>query len=70
MTPFSDNLDDFQKYAMTLSKQLGLRGPVGTDGKLGNTFSEAELNQFSDEQLAQLYELYNEASKPREDQSS
>ena len=55
---------------MSLSKQLGLRGPIGTDGKLGNTFSASELNQFSDEQLAQLFELYNEASKPRENQSS
>ncbi len=36
---------------MTLSKQMGLRGPIGTDGKLGNPMSEDDLKQFSDEQV-------------------
>ncbi len=48
---------------MTLSKQIGLRGPIKTDGKLGLSFGPDDLNQFSDEQLAQLFELYQEATK-------
>ncbi len=53
----------FQKYAMTVSKQIGLRGPINADNKIGNSFAPEDLNQFSNEQLAQLFELYNETNK-------
>ena len=48
---------------MTVSKQIGLRGPINADIKIGNSFAPEDLNQFSDEQLAQLFELYNETNK-------
>ena len=52
-----------QKYAITISKQVGLKGPV-TAKKLGENLNTEDLDNFSDEQLAQLYELYSEAKKP------
>ena len=32
--------------------------------KIGVALKEEDLEKFSDEQLAQLYELYSEAKKP------
>ena len=52
-----------QKYAITIAKQVGLKGPH-TAKKLGEDLNVSELDNFSEEQLAQLYELYNEAKKP------
>jgi len=42
---------------------MGLKGPH-TAKKLGEDLNVGELDNFSEEQLAQLYELYNEAKKP------
>ena len=56
----------FQKYAVTLSKQIGLKGPH-TAKTLGEVIKEDQLEAFTDEQLAQLYELYQETKKPLDD---
>lgn len=56
-------MEAWAKYAIDLSKQLGLKG-VRTSVKVGTPLSEEELDKFSDEQLSQLYELYSEAKKP------
>ena len=52
-----------QKYAIDLSKQLGVKG-VKTGVKVGKPLEESDLDKFSDEQLGQLYDLYSEAKKP------
>jgi hypothetical protein len=36
---------------MTVSKQIGLRGPINADSKIGQMFSEEDLNNFSEEQV-------------------
>lgn len=46
----------FQKYAVLLSEQLGLKGPISAQ-KLGKQLSKEELDNMSDEQIQQLYEL-------------
>jgi len=56
-------MEAWAKYAIDLSKQMGLKG-VKTAGRLGSDMPEQYLEHFSDEQLAQLYELYVEAKKP------
>lgn len=55
----------FQKYAVTLKKQLGLKGGGAKKSNvLGEAIRQNQLEYFSDEQIAQLYELYKEASEP------
>jgi len=56
-------MEAWAKYAITITKQMGLKGPH-TAKKLGEDLNVGELDNFSEEQLAQLYELYNEAKKP------
>ena len=51
---------------MTLSKQIGLKGPH-TAKTLGEVIKEDQLEAFTDEQVAQLYELYQETKKPLDD---
>ncbi|KAI4499688.1 hypothetical protein M0802_005258 [Mischocyttarus mexicanus] len=43
-------------YALSLAKQLGLRGPK-TSQSLGKSLKEEDLDKLKDEQLHQLYEL-------------
>lgn len=44
-----------QKYAVTISKQLGLRGkPQGT---IGDVLDEQTVEMLKDDQVVQLYEL-------------
>ena len=52
-----------QKYAIDLSKQMGVKSLTKAE-KVGASFKEEDLEKFSDEQLSQLYELYTEAVKP------
>ncbi len=52
-----------QKYALTLSKQVQMMN-VGAEGKQQFGLSLNDLDCFTDEQLAQLYQLYQESSKP------
>eukprot|EP00088_Acartia_fossae_P054350 TRINITY_DN6231_c0_g1_i5.p1 TRINITY_DN6231_c0_g1~~TRINITY_DN6231_c0_g1_i5.p1 ORF type:complete len:123 (-),score=10.41 TRINITY_DN6231_c0_g1_i5:340-708(-) len=56
-------MEAWAKYAIDLTKQMGIKGPH-TSKKLGEDIKEPELDKFNDEQLAQLYELYQEATKP------
>lgn len=44
-----------QKYALTLSEQMGLRGKAKS--KIGEPVSEDDLQSLRDEQVVQLYEL-------------
>lgn len=49
-------LVNVQDYALSLAKQLGLRGPH-TAQPLGKTLKEEDFDKLRDEQLYQLYEL-------------
>ena len=54
-----------QKYAITLSQQLD---PRVKTLHIGSSLDKTDLDLFSQEQLVQLYELYQEATKaPDED---
>lgn len=46
----------FQRYALTLAEQLGLKGAKSAK-PLGNSFNEEHLDHFREDQIAQLYEL-------------
>ena len=52
-----------QKYAIDLSKQMGVKNLTKSE-KIGTPLKEEDLDNFSEEQLSQLYELYSEAKKP------
>jgi hypothetical protein len=45
-----------QRYALTLAEQLGLKGAKSAK-PIGNTFNEEHLDNFREDQIAQLYEL-------------
>jgi len=45
-----------QKYAVTLAKQLGLKGPKYAK-KLGENLDNSRLDQMREDQITQLYEL-------------
>ena len=49
-----------QKYAISLSQQLD---PKSKTINLGSSLDKSDLDLFSQEQLVQLYELYQEATK-------
>lgn len=56
----------FQVYAMTLAKQLGIRG-VQAGHPVGKELSGLDLDNFREEQIQQLYELMlaaTDKSKP------
>lgn len=53
---------EWTNYAITVAKQLGVRG-VHMSSKIGQTLKEDQLDGFTDEQLHQLYELYQAAIK-------
>ena len=52
-----------QKYAISLSQQLD---PKSKTINLGSSLDKSDLDLFSQEQLVQLYELYQEATKAPE----
>lgn len=54
---------EWTNYAITVAKQLGVRGSH-TAKTIGRPLSQTELDQFTDEQVSQLYELYEAASHP------
>ncbi|TRY69445.1 hypothetical protein TCAL_05626 [Tigriopus californicus] len=56
-------MEAWSKYALQLTRQIGLKGPQ-TSKTLGDSLRVEDLDQFSGEQLAQLFELYQETSKP------
>ncbi|XP_040577727.1 succinate dehydrogenase assembly factor 3, mitochondrial [Lepeophtheirus salmonis] len=57
-------MDEWTKYAMDLSKQLGIKGPK-TSKPVGSQMSPNQIDSLSVEQIAQLYELYQETIKPK-----
>ncbi|KAF4526085.1 hypothetical protein B566_EDAN007578 [Ephemera danica] len=59
---------EWTQYALTLAEQLGLKGPK-TGSKIGNELPETKLDDFRDDQIAQLYELMIAAKNAEEDQS-
>lgn len=54
---------EWTNYAITVAKQLGVRGSH-TAKTLGRPLSSNELDNFNDEQVHQLYELYEAANNP------
>ena len=56
-----------QKYALTISKQIDVRRSAKTGGVIGEAIKAEELDLFSGEQLAQLFELYEETNKPADE---
>ena len=60
-------MEAWAKYAIDLSKQMGVKSLTKEKAdklKVGASLREEDLENFSDEQLSQLYELYSEAKKP------
>ena len=51
----------FQNYGVTLAKQLGTRKPGST---FGLTLTKEQYDALNDEQISQLYELFEETNKP------
>ncbi|XP_071438738.1 succinate dehydrogenase assembly factor 3, mitochondrial [Hetaerina americana] len=49
-------VNEWTAYALTLSKQLGLKGPKHAT-PLGHDLSEEELDKMKEDQVQQLYEL-------------
>ncbi|XP_066587673.1 succinate dehydrogenase assembly factor 3, mitochondrial [Prorops nasuta] len=49
-------MHEWTDYALSLAKQLGLRGPK-TAQQLGKDLNEKDYDKFRDEQMYQLYEL-------------
>lgn len=54
-------LGEWTTYAITLAKQLSKRTAFQS---FGIDFQEGQLEDFKGEQVVQLYELFQEASKP------
>lgn len=52
-----------QKYAITLSQQVGNKKQKG---EFGAKLLETDIESLSDEQIVQLHELYKECQKPRD----
>ncbi|XP_023328412.1 succinate dehydrogenase assembly factor 3, mitochondrial [Eurytemora carolleeae] len=50
-------MEAWARYAIDLTKQMGIKGPHMAK-KLGNQLGESDLENFTEEQIAQLYELY------------
>ncbi|QQP53026.1 ACN9 protein -like protein_ mitochondrial [Caligus rogercresseyi] len=55
-------MDEWTTYAINLSKQLGIKGPK-TAKPVGSKMSELHVDSLSEEQIVQLYELYQETIK-------
>ncbi|XP_059471273.1 succinate dehydrogenase assembly factor 3, mitochondrial [Neocloeon triangulifer] len=47
---------EWSRYALNLAEQLGLKGAKSSK-PIGNSFSEEHLDNFREDQIAQLYEL-------------
>uniref|UniRef100_A0A8C5MMK6 Succinate dehydrogenase assembly factor 3 n=1 Tax=Leptobrachium leishanense TaxID=445787 RepID=A0A8C5MMK6_9ANUR len=59
-------MEEWETYAALLWKQAkDERGAAGVKGRYGAALAEDKLNYFSEEQMGQLLELMNEATKPK-----
>ncbi|XP_053672620.1 succinate dehydrogenase assembly factor 3, mitochondrial [Anopheles nili] len=56
-------MNEWAEYALNLANQLGVRGKPGHIGMIGEDLSDDQLNFFREEQIAQLYELLQEAKR-------
>ena len=57
---FHNSLFYLQKYAITVSKQVGIKGPQSSTGTIGTQLTFNEIDTlFSEDQLVQLFDLYN-----------
>jgi hypothetical protein len=54
-------MHEWTNYAITLAQQLGKRS---TNQLFGLKLSEEQLSALNDQQVGQLYELYQETQKP------
>lgn len=54
-----------QDYAVTLAKQLNVSQLKRRSPTLGKHLTPEELDSFKDDQVHQLHELMQEATKPR-----
>lgn len=50
-------MNEWTDYAITLANQLGMKGKPKPVDYLGSDLDLSKLNDFRDEQVAQLYEL-------------
>ena len=57
---------NFQKYALTISKQIEAKN-LGKGIKIGEALATDDLDKFNEEQLHQLFDLYQETSKPQDE---
>ncbi|XP_056636192.1 succinate dehydrogenase assembly factor 3, mitochondrial [Diorhabda sublineata] len=58
-------MNEWTNYAITLAKQLGLRGPQTGSKKIGSALAPSALDQLRDDQIIQLYELKEESSRAK-----
>ncbi|XP_018567176.1 succinate dehydrogenase assembly factor 3, mitochondrial [Anoplophora glabripennis] len=56
-------VNEWTNYAISLAEQLGLRGPHTGTKRLGSQLAKDDIDQLRDEQVHQLYELMEEATK-------
>ena len=56
----------FQKYALTISQQIDAKQSA-YGGSIGAALKPEDLDLFTGEQLAQLFELYEETNKPQDE---
>ena len=56
-----------QKYALTISKQVDTKRTAKSGGIIGQALKAEDLDQFNNEQLAQLFELYEETGRPQDE---
>ena len=63
------NLFHFQKYALTISRQVATKSLTEGRGfsQVGQPLDPKDVDLFTNEQLAQLYELYEETTKPQDE---
>jgi len=53
-------MESWAKYAITVSKQVGIKGPQSSTGTIGTQLTFNEIDTlFSEDQLVQLFDLYN-----------
>jgi len=52
-------MESWAKYAITVTKQVGIKGPKTASGDIGTSLSFAEIDTlFTEEQLVLLFDLY------------
>ncbi|CAL4165418.1 unnamed protein product, partial [Meganyctiphanes norvegica] len=56
-------MKEWTSYAITIAKQLGIRG-THQSKSIGKSFTEDDLETFNAEQIYQLFELHEAATKP------